>query len=346
MPVVNYPQYLNLLRTAKEKHYGLPAINVTSTSTANAVLEGLVKAKSDGILQVSTGGGEYASGSVLKDAVVGAISIADHVRRVARDLPVQVALHTDHCPPKKIKTFLLPLIEESERRHKAGQPTLFSSHMFDGSELPLKENIRESLWLAKRCLESEMILEMEIGVVGGEEDGMKGPDVDGGKTSARLYTSPKEMLEVADKFSGMDMILVAATFGNVHGVYKPGKVKLEPKILREGQTAIKQKLGKERELCLVFHGGSGSSLEEIQETLDYGVVKMNIDTDTQYSYTRAVADYMFKNYDQILKLDGEVGSKKHYDPRVWARAAESALADRVVQAAKDLRSEGKTLQKK
>lgn len=319
--------------------FAFPAINVTSTSTANAAIEAFARSKSDGIIQVSTGGGQFASGQGLKDMALGAISIAQHVHLVAEKYDVMIALHTDHCHPNKVESFLIPLIEETEKRRAAGLPNLFNSHMFDGSELPLKENIAMSKELIQRCAKNEIILEIETGVVGGEEDGVNNEDMPADK----LYTSPEEMVEVTRELMPLGKFMYAATFGNVHGVYKPGNVKLKPTILKDGQDAVTKELGDEARNWMVFHGGSGSELHEIHETLDYGVIKMNIDTDTQYAYSRAVVDHMFKNYDAMLKIEGEVGNKKFYDPRAWSKAAEESMTARIMQACDDLKSTGKSI---
>ena len=341
MPVVDYKTYCKMLDTAQENNYAYPAINVTSTETANAALRGFAEAKSDGIIQVSTGGGAFASGSSVKDMALGAISIADHIRRVADRYNVNIALHTDHCQADKVDTFMVPLIEETERRRAAGQPNCFNSHMFDGSALPLKENMDIAVKLLERCHKSEIILEVEAGVVGGEEDGVNTEDA----PAEKLYTTPEDMVEVAKRLGSVKgaRYMFAATFGNVHGVYKPGNVKLKPTILKDGQAAVEKAFGKEGRFDLVFHGGSGSTIEEIHETLLYGVVKMNVDTDTQYAFTRAIVDHMFKNYDGVLKVDSEVGNKKVYDPRVYLKAAEVSMAARVKQACEDLKGAGKTL---
>jgi fructose-bisphosphate aldolase class II len=340
MPVADYKTYCKMLDRARDKKFAYPAINVTSLTTANAVLKGLAESRSDGLVQVSTGGGAFASGSAVKDMALGAISIAEHVHRAAERYDIYVALHTDHCPADKLDSFMIPLIEETERRRAAGQGNLFNSHMFDGSALPLKENLDISVPLLERCHKNELILEIEVGVVGGEEDGVtaEGP-------AEKLYTTPEDMLEAARRMNEVEgaRYLVAATFGNVHGVYKPGHVRLKPSILKDGQDALLEKYGKDGLFYLVFHGGSGSSLDEIREAVDYGVVKMNIDTDTQYAFTRPIADHMLKNYDGVLKVDGEVGNKKTYDPRVYMKMAEEAMAERVKQAVKDLRAMGMTL---
>jgi len=339
MPVADYKTYCKMIDRAKEKHFAYPAINVTSLTTANAVLKGLAESKSDGIIQVSTGGGAFASGSSVKNMALGAISIADHVHRVADHYPIYVALHTDHCQADVLDRFVIPLIDETERRRAASRPNLFNSHMFDGSALPLKENLDISVKLLERCHKNELILEIEAGVVGGEEDGVKA------EASAKLYTTPEDTLEVARRFTAVKGVryLLAATFGNVHGVYKPGHVKLKPSILKDCQDAVEKAYGKEARFALVFHGGSGSTLQEIREAVDYGVVKMNIDTDTQYAFTRAIAHHMLKNYDGVLKVDGEVGNKKNYDPRSYLASGEASMAERVKEAVRDLRGEGTTL---
>ena len=341
MPVANYNEYCKMLDSAYQNKFAYPAINVTSTSTANAALKAFSEMKCDGIIQVSTGGGKFASGQAVGSMSLGAISIAQHIHLMAAKMDVMIALHTDHCRPDEVEKFMIPLIVETEKRRSIGLPNLFNSHMFDGSELPLKENIAKSKELLIRCAKCEIILEVETGVVGGEEDGHNTESV--GKE--KLYTTPEEMVEVARALRPIGKFMYAATFGNVHGVYKPGNVKLKPEILKKGQEAVVSAFGPNARHWLVFHGGSGSELSEIHETLDYGVVKMNIDTDTQYAYTRSTADYMLKNYDQVLKIDGEVGSKKFYDPRAWMKVAENNMSARIVQAVKDLKSEGRSIKK-
>jgi len=339
MPVATYDQYCKMLDRAYKGGFAYAGINITSPSTANAAIKAFAEKKCDGILQVSTGGGEFNSGQGVKDMALGAISSAEHIHRVAERYNVLIALHTDHCHPKHVNKFLHPLIEESEKRKREGKGPLFNSHMFDGSEIPLAENIKQSSELLTRCAKLGIILEVETGVVGGEEDGHNTE----GLPAEKLYTTPEEMVEVARKLRPLGRFIYAATFGNVHGVYKPGNVKLRPDILKKGQEAVAKALGAEAKHQLVFHGGSGTPIEEIHETLNYGVVKMNIDTDTQYTYTRAIVDHMLKNYDQVLKVDGEVGGKKFYDPRVYLKAAENMMTERVKQAIVDLRGENTSL---
>jgi fructose-bisphosphate aldolase class II len=341
VPVADYATYCEMLERARTGKFAYPSINVTSLTTANGVLKGLADGRSDGIIQVSTGGAAFASGASLQDMVLGAISIADHVHRVAARYPIYVALHTDHCVADKLDTFVIPLVEETERRRATHQPNLFNSHMFDGSALPLKQNLDIATRLLERFSKSDLILEIEAGVVGGEEDGITA------SASAKLYTTAEDTLEVARRLNAVPhtRYLLAATFGNVHGVYKPGHVKLKPSILKDCQDAVVRAYGEAARFYLVFHGGSGSELADIHEALDYGVVKMNLDTDMQYAFTRAIAHHCFTNYDGVLKVDGDVGSKKAYDPRSYLTRAETALARRVTQAVADLRATGTTMLK-
>lgn len=339
MPIATPQQYAAMLDAAQKGDYAYPAINISSIATINGALKGFADKKSDGIIQVSTGAGEFASGLNIKNMVVGAIVLADAIHRLAEKYDVLIALHTDHCQPEKAEQFLKPLIEETSRRRAAGQPNLFHSHMLDASDLPLSENMELSQKYLKLCAENEIILEVEAGVVGGEEDGIDREGV----PSDRLYTTPEDMVYVYESLKGLGRYMFAATFGNVHGSYKPGSVKLRPDILKKGQDAVISKFGKDAEFDLVFHGGSGTPVEEIRETLAYGVVKMNIDTDTQYAFTRPIADHMLKNYDGVLKIDGEVGNKKAYDPRGYLKKGEESLAHRLGQACDDLLSTGKSI---
>jgi fructose-bisphosphate aldolase, class II len=339
MPIATPKQYAAMLDAAQAQDYAYAAINISSLVTLNGALKGFADRKSDGIIQVSTGGGEFASGQNVKDMVLGAIVLAEAAHRLAERYNVLIALHTDHCQPKKVDSFLRPLIAETARRRAAGLPNLFQSHMLDASELPLAENLKLSRALLIECAKNEIILEVEAGVVGGEEDGIDHSD----QPREKLYTTPEDMLAVYEALNGLGRYLFAATFGNVHGSYKPGAVKLRPDILKHGQEAVIARHGKQAKFDLVFHGGSGTPLEEIRETLHYGVVKMNIDTDTQYAFTRAVADHMFKNYSGVLKIDGEIGDKKLYDPRSYLKSAEKGTAERLGKACDDLLSTGKTL---
>ncbi|GAA4223862.1 fructose-bisphosphate aldolase class II [Streptosporangium album] len=339
MPIATPEVYAEMLDRAKANEFAYPAINVTSSQTLNAALRGFAEAESDGIVQVSTGGAEFLSGSTVKDMVTGATALAEYARVVAAKYPVTVALHTDHCPKDKLDGFVRPLIDISLERVARGQDPLFQSHMWDGSAVPLEENLQIAGELLEKCARAKIILEVEIGVVGGEEDGVVG------EINEKLYTTADDALATAEALGlgERGRYMLAATFGNVHGVYKPGHVKLRPSVLKEIQEAVGAKYGKEKPFDLVFHGGSGSLLEEIHEAISYGVVKMNIDTDTQYAFTRPIADHMFKNYDGVLKVDGDVGNKKAYDPRSYGKAAETSMADRVVEACRHLKSAGTRL---
>lgn len=337
MGVVNYSQYCQMLEKAYNNHYAYPAFNVSNMETASAVLAGLSQAKSDGIIQVSTGGAAHASGATVADKVLGAIALSNYIQLVSSEYDINVAIHTDHCKSTNVEDYLIPLIEETERRRAASLPNLFSSHMFDGSDIPLTKNLEIAKMLLERCAKNDIVLEIETGVVGGEEDGVNNEDV----PNEKLYTTPEDMLlayEALEPIGGE--YIVAATFGNVHGVYKPGNVKLRPKVLLEGQNALKEKYGDDKHFKFVFHGGSGSEKADIHETLEYGVVKMNVDTDTQYAFTRPIVDHMFKNYDGVLKIDGEVGVKADYDPRSYLKKAQKSMAERVVEACNDLKSVG------
>ncbi|HEY8482480.1 MAG TPA: class II fructose-bisphosphate aldolase [Spirillospora sp.] len=339
MPIATPEVYAEMLDNAKRNGFAFPAINVTSSQTLNAALRGFAEAESDGIIQVSTGGAEYLSGSTVKDMVTGATALAEYARVVADKYPVNIALHTDHCPKDKLDGFMRPLIKISQERVSRGEEPLFQSHMWDGSAVELHENLRIAEELLAECAKARVIMEMEIGVVGGEEDGVAN------EINEKLYTTTDDALATAEAVGVGEKgrYILAATFGNVHGVYKPGSVKLRPQVLKDIQDAVGAKYGKEKPFDLVFHGGSGSTLEEIREAVSYGVVKMNIDTDTQYAFTRPIADHMFRNYDGVLKVDGDVGNKKTYDPRSWGKAAEASMAARVVQAAESLQSAGQKL---
>jgi len=340
MPIATPKQFRQMLDAAQQGAYAYPAINCTSIITINAALKGFADSKSDGIIQFSTGAGDFASGTAHKNTVFGLIVLAEAAHRLAEQYSVLVALNTDHCPPNKADTFLKPLIEATAERRAKGLNNLFQNHMLDASNLPLAENMALSRELLKLCAEQEIILEVEAGVVGGEEDGAAGSH---DTPASKLYTTPEDMVAVYEALHDIGRFTFAATFGNVHGHYKPGAVKLKPEILKAGQAAVTAKHGPKAEMDLVFHGGSGSLLEEIRETLEYGVVKMNVDTDTQYAFTRPIAEHMFRNFDGVLKVDGEVGNKKVYDPRSYLKAAEQGMAARVGVACSDLLSDGKTL---
>ena len=336
MPIATPEVYAEMLDRAKAGQFAYPAINVTSSQSIIAALRGFAEAESDGIIQFSWGGAEFASGQMVKDMVTGAVALAEFAYVAAEKYGVNVALHTDHCPVQKLDGFMRPLVDISLERVAAGKLPLFQSHMWDGSAIPLDENLDIAEEMLEKCAKANIIMELEIGVVGGEEDGIEA------KHDAKLFSTPEDGLATAAKLGlgERGRYMVAATFGNVHGVYKPGNVVLTPSILKDIQDAVGAKYGVDKPFDLVFHGGSGSLLTEIREALDYGVVKMNVDTDTQYAYTRPVAGWMFSNYDGVLKVDGEVGNKKKYDPRGWSRAGEDGMAARVVEACNDLRSAG------
>ncbi len=338
MPIATPEVYADMLDRAKDGSFAYPAINVTSSQTVTAAIRGFAEAGADGIIQVSTGGAEYASGSTIKDMVTGSLALASYASEVAKNYPVNIALHTDHCPKDKLDGFVRPLIAASTERVQAGGLPVFQSHMWDGSAVPLEENLQIAQELLELCQAARIILEVEIGVVGGEEDGVEG------KIDDKLYSTPEDAIATARALGTGEKgsYMTALTFGNVHGVYKPGNVKLRPEILKAAQEAVHRELdtSDDKPFHLVFHGGSGSLPEEIAAAVDYGVVKMNVDTDTQYAFTRPVADWMLRHYDGVLKIDGEVGNKKQYDPRAWGKEAEAAMAARVVEACENLRSAG------
>ena len=342
MPIATPEKYAEMLDAAKAGSFAFPAINVSSSQTLNAALKGFADAGSDGIIQVSTGGADYLSGHAIKNMVTGSAAFAAYAAEVAKSYPVQIALHTDHCPQDKLDGFVRPLIDISAERVARGEAPLFQSHMWDGSAVPLDENLQIAEELLAKCAAAHIILEIEVGVVGGEEDGVAN------EINDQLYTTPEDAIATIKALGAGDQgrYLTALTFGNVHGVYKPGNVKLRPEILLAAQQAAAGELGlgdDARPFDLVFHGGSGSTAEEISAAVDHGVVKMNVDTDTQYAFTRPIADHMFSNYSGVLKVDGEVGNKKVYDPRAWGKAGEIGMAARVGTACENLRSAGKSV---
>ena len=336
MPIATPDVYAEMIDRAKSKGFAYPAINVTSSQTLNAALKGFADAGSDGIIQFSTGGAEYGSGQGVKDMVTGAVALAEFAHVVAAKYPINVAIHTDHCPKDKLDTYVRPLLEISRQRVANGQDPLFQSHMWDGSAVPLDENLQIAEELLKLTQYNKQILEIEIGVVGGEEDGVAN------EINEKLYTSIEDGMATAEALGlgEQGRYLAALTFGNVHGVYKPGAVKLRPEVLKEIQDAVGATYGKDRPFDLVFHGGSGSLPQEIADAVSFGVVKMNVDTDTQYAFTRPVAGWMLGNFAGVLKIDGDVGNKKQYDPRAWGKAAENGMSARIVQACQDLGSVG------
>jgi fructose-bisphosphate aldolase, class II len=344
MPIATPDVYRAMLDKAKAERYAYPAINVTSSQTLHAALRGFAEAESDGIVQVSTGGAEFLSGTTIKDMVAGSLAFSAFAHEAAKKYPINVALHTDHCPKDKLDNFVRPLLAISRERVAAGGTPVFQSHMWDGSAVPLEENLSIAKELLEEAAAANVVLEIEVGVVGGEEDGIVGA------MDEKLYSTPEDAMRTAEVLGVGEKgrYLLALTFGNVHGVYKPGNVKLRPEVLKTAQETVAEKLGLEpgsKPFDLVFHGGSGSSLEEIRAALDYGVVKMNVDTDTQYAFTRPIAHHMFVNYSGVLKVDGDVGDKKAYDPRSYGKEAEAGMGARVVTACEDLRATGTSLAK-
>jgi fructose-bisphosphate aldolase class II len=342
MPIATPEVYAEMLGRAKEHSFAFPAINCVGSESVNAAIKGFADAGSDGIIQFSTGGAEFASGLGVKDMVTGAVALAEFAHVIAAKYDITVALHTDHCPKDKLDTYVRPLLEISSERVRAGGNPLFQSHMWDGSAVPIDENLSIAQELLKQAAAAKIILEIEIGVVGGEEDGVEA------EINDKLYTTPEDFEKTISALGAGEhgKYLLAATFGNVHGVYKPGNVKLKPEVLAEGQRVAVAKLGLpegSKPFDFVFHGGSGSLKSEIEDSLKYGVVKMNVDTDTQYAFTRPIVGHMFANYDGVLKVDGEVGNKKVYDPRSYFKKAEAGMAERVVEACNDLHSAGRSV---
>ncbi|HEV7628378.1 MAG TPA: class II fructose-bisphosphate aldolase [Streptomyces sp.] len=339
MPIATPEVYNEMFDRAKAGKFAYPAINVTSTQTLHAALRGFAEAESDGIVQISTGGAEFLGGQYSKDMVSGAVALAEFAHIVAKKYPVNIALHTDHCPKGKLDGYVRPLLAVSKERVDAGRNPLFQSHMWDGSAETLKDNLETGQELLALAAAAKIILEVEITPTGGEEDGITH------EINDELYTTVDDALRTAEALGlgEKGRYLLAASFGNVHGVYKPGNVVLRPELLKDLQEGVGAKFGKQTPFDFVFHGGSGSTDTEIATALENGVVKMNLDTDTQYAFSRPVADHMFRNYDGVLKIDGEVGDKKTYDPRSWGKAAEKGMAERVLQACANLRSTGTRL---
>ena len=350
-----------MLESARRGGYAYPAINVTSTQTLNAALEGFAEAESDGIVQVSVGGSAYLSGRAVNDRVTGSLAFAAFAHEVAKRYPhITIALHTDHCAKQYLDDWVRPLLAYEADEVAHGKEPTFQSHMWDGSTVPLDENLTIARDLLDRSVKARTVLEIEIGAVGGEEDGHSA------EINEKLYSTPEDGVKVARALGLGEhgRYMAAFTFGNVHGAYKPGVVQLRPELLRDIQSEVwaathdgrlhslddssvsscaLPDMPEGKPFALVFHGGSGSTPDEIARAVRYGVVKMNIDTDTQYAFSRAVAGHMFSHYDAVLKIDGEMGDKRCYDPRSWGRAAESSMAARVVEACRELGSAGRAL---
>ncbi|WPO82700.1 class II fructose-bisphosphate aldolase [Chryseobacterium sp. JJR-5R] len=333
----------DIFQHAKENKFALPAVNVIGSSNVNAVMETAAKLNSPVIIQFSNGGAAYNAGKGLsndgqKAAILGGVAGAKHIHTLAEAYGATVILHTDHCA-KKLLPWIDGLMDASEEFFRQTGKSLYSSHMLDLSEESLEENLETSARYFERMAKMQMTLEVEIGVTGGEEDGVDNSDVD----NSKLYTQPEDVAYTYEKLKAIsENFTIAAAFGNVHGVYKPGNVVLTPKILDNSQKYVQEKFGTaEKPVNFVFHGGSGSTLEEIREAIDYGVIKMNIDTDLQFAYTEGVRDYMVDNIDylraQIGNPDGEEKpNKKFYDPRVWVRKGEETFSKRLVRAFEDL----------
>ncbi|NRD23210.1 class II fructose-bisphosphate aldolase [Winogradskyella litoriviva] len=333
----------NIFNYAKAKGFALPAVNVIGSNTINGVLETARDLNAPVIIQFSNGGAQFNAGKGLsnegqKAAIAGAIAGAKHVHQMAEAYGVPVILHTDHCA-KKLLPWIDGLLDASEQHFKETGKSLFSSHMIDLSEEPIEENIEICKNYLERMSKMGMTLEIELGITGGEEDGVDNSDVD----DSKLYTQPEEVAYAYEELSKVsDQFTIAAAFGNVHGVYKPGNVKLTPKILKNSQDYISKKYGVEHNhIDFVFHGGSGSTVEEIREGISYGVIKMNIDTDLQYAFLSGVRDYVLDKKDylqsQIGNPDGDdVPNKKYYDPRVWLRKGEDTFVTRLKKAFEDL----------
>jgi len=348
--VVTGKDYETLVSACKESGYALPAVNVTSSSTVNAVLEAAAKAKGDVIIQLSNGGAQFYAGQGMADGdqakVLGAVSCAQHVHLLAEHYGVCVVLHTDHAN-KKLIPWIDSLLDWGEKFFKETGKPLFSSHMLDLSEESMEFNLSESARVLERMSKMGMSLEIELGVTGGEEDGIGG-EFDDSADNSHLYTQPEDVLEAYKKLASIGNFSVAASFGNVHGVYKPGNVKLRPEILKNSQTLVGKTSGTKNPLNLVFHGGSGSEKAQISEAVSYGVFKMNIDTDTQFAYSEKVGKFVDENPKAFkFQIDPDNGTpyKKFYDPRKWVREAEKGVIERLQEAFNDLGSKGKSLAK-
>lgn len=338
MPIATPERYVDMLARAKSGQFAYPSINVTSSQTLNAALQGFADAESDGIIQVSIGTALYLSGNRVQNRVAGSKALAQYAHEVAAHYGVTIALHTDHCPEESLDDWVRPLLADAIERRSRGLDPLYQSHMWDGSAVSLPRNLAIAEELLEVSVAANTVLEIEIGVVGGEEDGVSH------EINDKLYSTVEDARAAVTALGTGEngRYLTALTFGNVHGVYNPASVNLRPEILGDIQRAIGAEVGADKPFDLVFHGGSGSSADEVAAAVRHGVVKMNIDTDTQYAFTKSIAGHMYSKYDQVLKLDGQYGNKKSYDPRSWGKTAEDAMAARVVEAAQMLGSAGRS----
>jgi fructose-bisphosphate aldolase, class II len=339
MPIASPQQYVDMIDAARAGGYAYPAVNVSSSETLNAALRGFAEARSDGIVQLTTSAARYLSGPA-EDMALGARAFAELAHVLGERSPVLIGLHTDHATAAHVDDFVRPLLHESRRRREHGRQPLFNSHMFDGSELPLEDNLRISAELLGEANDVDVLLELEIGTVGGEEDGIDHEHV----ARDRLYTTHEDALRVAERLGigERGRYLLAATFGNVHGHYAPGNVRLRPELLGSLQDAVAEHHGDGARFDFVFHGGSGSTIEEIRTAVANGVVKMNLDTDMQYAFTHAIEEHLTGTASARPVARGGV-DKSVYDPRSWGRKAELAMTIRVVEAAETLRSAGRTI---
>ncbi|MBT5185985.1 MAG: class II fructose-bisphosphate aldolase [Kordiimonadaceae bacterium] len=349
--VVSGEEYIELVNACKDGGYALAAVNCVGTNSVNAVMEAAAKKNSDVIIQFSNGGTQFYAGAGMEDAfqakVLGAVSAAQHVHLLAEHYGICAVLHTDHAN-KKLIPWVDAMVEHSETYYKQHGKALYSSHMLDLSEESIDDNLNECARMLERMAKLDMSLEIELGITGGEEDGV-GHDIEEGADSSHLYTQPEDVLKAYDLLSPIGHFSVAASFGNVHGVYKPGNVKLRPEILRNSQSLVCDTHGTgHNPLNLVFHGGSGSEKAKIAEAISYGVFKMNIDTDTQFAFAEGVGKYVDQHGNAFkYQIDPEDGTpqKKFYDPRKWLRAAENSFVTRLDEAFEDLGSIGRSLAK-
>lgn len=340
MPLVTQEKYVEMLDSAKAGKYAFPAINFTSSDAVTAAIQGFAEAESDGIIEISSGGATYAGGKIPNDPVTGSLALAAYVKEVAKKYPVNIALHTDHCPAKWLDGWLNPLLDYEIAQRNRGEEPAFQSHMWDGSMVSLDENLKIARQVLDKCVKAGNILEVEIGAVGGEEDDVKASAND------KLYTTTEDAIKCVEALGlGEDGVyMTALTFGSVHGVIKKGmEVVLRPDILETINREVGEKFGKPYPLYLVFHGSSGSSDEDIKKAVQNGIIKMNVDTDCQYAFTKPIAEHMKENYDAILGLNGLDPDKGKFDPRKYVQKGVDSMASHVASVCEKLGSAGKTL---